>query len=169
MIARRIAFGRLAATALTASFTLLISASSSATDEKRYAGSFCMFSSITDSSGNALNATTNPSKFQNKSGSTQTVTCPVLSDIVSGDLEYAHIYASSWIDESTCRLYERRASGSYGTWVSDDVVANPGTGYNYTRWFVGGGWGNGNPESSFSIACSIPNNALVLNYYVTDR
>jgi hypothetical protein len=142
---------------------ILLSATTVAADAKRYIGAFCTFADD-DNSGQDRSFP----KFSNTSGSTRAVICPIVQDIVDGDIEYAAITAEATMDEDTCLLWERVSDGSTQTWTHDGVISEGG-GMNTTTWFGGSSWQNASTEATFAIECDLPTGNAVLFYRFDDR
>lgn len=134
-----------------------------AADGKRYIGAFCTFAND-DNSGQDRSAP----RFGNASGSTRAVICPIVQDIIDGDIESAYIAADATMDEDTCLLWYRGDDASTGTWTHD-TVASAGGGMNRTTWFPGSAWANPPANASFAIVCDLQNNESVVDYYLDDR
>ena len=133
-------------------------------DGKRMPGTMCDF---VDDNGESVDRGAGP-KFQNRSGSQKSVACPVIQDIIDGDVEYAEIVASATIDEDTCRFYVRYPNGNYYSYTHDDVVSAGGD-YNKTRWWNGSSKLSPYSGGTYTIKCTLPANAVVLSYKVDEE
>jgi hypothetical protein len=159
---------RVAARYLMASVLVvgMLSTTSGFGEWRRYTGSFCMFS---DDDLDAKDRW--PPKFQNRSGGTRKVVCPLVNNGAAfpglNYIEAAGIVVTDTVDEDTCRLGGRRPDGSWSYFVHTDVVSAGGH-FSEVRWFPGSSVGVFYADAALALSCDLEANKSVLGYYMDE-
>jgi hypothetical protein len=142
--------------------SLLLVASALAVDGNVYNGSECTFTEPGQYNGQDRSYF----KLWNSSGSTQTISCPLTRDNVTGNVTYVYVISSDDINSGSCRFWEVEDDFSYQNWTYDSVTqVTPD--YDKTRWF-NGTTQTTTDNSSYQITCDMPTGAGIYTYYLEE-
>lgn len=149
-------------TALTVALaTSLVSGLALADDGKEYIGSMCSLQSNPLASHNRTSHV-----LRNTSGASQSITCPIIRE-TGNSIEYAAIEFSTTV--SNVRLEIRYDdAGSLSGWNYYGTT-NLGSGAVEYYWFNGSSAGAASPSAVLAIEATLPNNAFVYKYNLTEN
>lgn len=119
-------------------------------DAKHVSGVACFFQ---DNSGHFSH--NRASHFQNTSGTSRVVTCPIVKDIIAGSVS-VFLRASNTVDPNTCFVTRRFGGASVDAFSHNTVVAKPF----FTHEI---GWNPiPGPVGTFAVQCLVPSLSRIL-------
>jgi hypothetical protein len=132
-----------------------------ALDAQTHMGAICSFADNPLVSHNRTNH-----RFQNTSGSSQWISCPVPRDQISNSIEYLAMEVSGTV--SNVRFEVRAASlGSLTGFNAEGTdILSGGARY---EWFVGSSSGSTAADAAYAFEALLSNNAAVSHLHVTEN
>lgn len=138
-----------------------IGTSALASDAKVFNGSMCDFTEPGHTAGQERSSI----KLWNRSGQTETVSCPLKRDHADQPILEAYVIASAEMDEDTCKLWARADDFSYASW-SHDHVASVAPSYNKTIFAYDSATLDPDDFASLQVTCDVPDDGGIYSYYL---